>query len=161
MLAVSKLCSVYSSMTDEWKRIRKWSCPNWYTIATFPGRNEENHKNLSQDSQWLFNIWIKHPLNISLEHYPTPIHLVQSSGCYIRTNTVEKPAASILFPEDEGSTFLQNIVTYQGFAWRIIIGSRFDDWVYWHFFTITVDYNSSHTELLLNVCLSCESLTAL
>jgi hypothetical protein len=29
-------------------------------------------------------------------------------------------------------------------------GSRFDDWVYWHFFTITVDYNSSHIELLLN-----------
>jgi hypothetical protein len=30
------------------------------------------------------------------------------------------------------------------------MGSGFDDWVYWHFFTITVDYNSSHTELLLN-----------
>jgi hypothetical protein len=33
------------------------------------------------------------------------------------------------------------------------MGSGFDDWVYWHFFTITVDYNSSHIELLLNdVC---------
>jgi hypothetical protein len=30
------------------------------------------------------------------------------------------------------------------------MGSGFDEWVYWHFFTITVDYNSSHTELLLN-----------
>jgi hypothetical protein len=30
----------------------------------------------------------------------------------------------------------------------------FDDWVYWHFFTVTVVYNSSHIELLLNeVCL--------
>jgi hypothetical protein len=30
------------------------------------------------------------------------------------------------------------------------MGSGLDDWVYWHFFTITVDYNSSHIELLLN-----------
>jgi hypothetical protein len=28
-------------------------------------------------------------------------------------------------------------------AWLIIMGSGFDDWVYWHFFTITVNYNSS------------------
>jgi hypothetical protein len=35
------------------------------------------------------------------------------------------------------------------------MGSGFDEWVYWHFFTITVEYNSSHTELLLNtVCLT-------
>jgi hypothetical protein len=44
------------------------------------------------------------------------------------------------------------------------MGSGFDDWVYWHFFTITVDYDSAHIELLLNdVCLanlSEESLTA-
>jgi hypothetical protein len=33
--------------------------------------------------------------------------------------------------------------------------SGFDDWVYWHFFTITVDYDSSDIELLLNdVCLT-------
>jgi hypothetical protein len=42
--------------------------------------------------------------------------------------------------------------------------SGFDERIYWHFFTITVDYNSSHTELILNdVCLtnlSEESLTA-
>jgi hypothetical protein len=25
-----------------------------------------------------------------------------------------------------------------------------DDWIYWHFFTITINYNSSHIELLLN-----------
>jgi hypothetical protein len=25
----------------------------------------------------------------------------------------------------------------RGLAWRIIMGSGFDDWIYWHFFTIT------------------------
>jgi hypothetical protein len=30
------------------------------------------------------------------------------------------------------------------------VSSGFYDWVYWPFFTITVDYNSSHIELLLN-----------
>jgi hypothetical protein len=42
--------------------------------------------------------------------------------------------------------------------------SGFDDWVYWHLFTITIYYNSSHIELILNdVCLTNfyeESLTA-
>jgi hypothetical protein len=38
--------------------------------------------------------------------------------------------------------------------------SRFDDWIYRHFFTITVDYNSSRIELLLNDA-SDESLTNL
>jgi hypothetical protein len=33
------------------------------------------------------------------------------------------------------------------------MGFRFDDWVYWQFFTITVNYNSSHIGLLLNVYL--------
>jgi hypothetical protein len=37
-----------------------------------------------------------------------------------------------------------------GVAWLIIVGSRFGDWIYWHFFTITLDYNSSHIELLLD-----------
>jgi hypothetical protein len=45
------------------------------------------------------------------------------------------------------------------------MGSGFDDWVYLPFFTITVDYNSSHIELHLNdVCLTNpteESLTNL
>jgi hypothetical protein len=45
------------------------------------------------------------------------------------------------------------------------MGSGFDDWVYCQFFTIRVNNNSSHTELLLNdVCLTNlyeESLTAL
>jgi hypothetical protein len=48
------------------------------------------------------------------------------------------------------------------------MGSGFEVWVYWYFFTITVNYNSSHIELLLNnVCfdeslwrISHESLTA-
>jgi hypothetical protein len=30
------------------------------------------------------------------------------------------------------------------------MGSGFDDWIYWHIFTITVDYKNSHIELLLN-----------
>jgi hypothetical protein len=48
-----------------------------------------------------------------------------------------------------------NIVTHKGLAWLIIMGSRFRDWIYWHFFTITVNYDSSHIELLLNdVCLT-------
>jgi hypothetical protein len=35
------------------------------------------------------------------------------------------------------------------------MGSALDDWIYWHFFIITVNYNSSHTELLLHdVCLT-------
>jgi hypothetical protein len=35
------------------------------------------------------------------------------------------------------------------------MGSGIDDWVYWHLLTITVDFNSSHIELLLNdVCLT-------
>jgi hypothetical protein len=44
------------------------------------------------------------------------------------------------------------------------MGSGFDYCIYWRFFTITVDYNSSHIQLLLNVCLtnlSEESLTDL
>jgi hypothetical protein len=45
------------------------------------------------------------------------------------------------------------------------MGSGFCDWVYWHFFIVTVDYNSSQIELLLNdVCMTNlyeESLTNL
>jgi hypothetical protein len=33
-------------------------------------------------------------------------------------------------------------VTYSGFAWRITMGSGFDDWIYWHFFTITINYSA-------------------
>jgi hypothetical protein len=32
-----------------------------------------------------------------------------------------------------------------GFAWLIIMGSKLDDWIYWHFFTITINYNSSQS----------------
>jgi hypothetical protein len=39
-------------------------------------------------------------------------------------------------------------------AWLIIMGSGFDEWVYWHFFTIPLNYKSSHTELLHDVCLT-------
>jgi hypothetical protein len=35
------------------------------------------------------------------------------------------------------------------------MGSGSDDWIYWHIFTITLNYNGSPTELLLNdVCLT-------
>jgi hypothetical protein len=30
------------------------------------------------------------------------------------------------------------------------MGSGFDNWVHWHFFTIAFNYNSSHTEFLLH-----------
>jgi hypothetical protein len=46
--------------------------------------------------------------------------------------------------------YVMNIATYTGLSCLIIMGSGFDDWVYWHFFTITVNYNSPHIELLLN-----------
>jgi hypothetical protein len=42
------------------------------------------------------------------------------------------------------------IVTYKGLVWLIIMGSGLGDWIYWHFLTITVNYNSSQIELLLN-----------
>jgi hypothetical protein len=42
------------------------------------------------------------------------------------------------------------IAKYSGFEWLIIVGSEFVDWMYWHFFTTAVNYNSSHIELLLN-----------
>jgi hypothetical protein len=29
--------------------------------------------------------------------------------------------------------------------WRIIMCSGFDDWIYWHFFTIAISYNSSQS----------------
>jgi hypothetical protein len=34
---------------------------------------------------------------------------------------------------------------YSGFAWQIIMVSGLDDWIYWHFFTITVNYDSSQS----------------
>jgi hypothetical protein len=39
--------------------------------------------------------------------------------------------------------YTYNIVTYEGFAWRILTGSGMDNWIYWHFFTIIINYNSS------------------
>jgi hypothetical protein len=47
-------------------------------------------------------------------------------------------------------TIWRHIVMCSGFAWLIITGSGFDDWIYWHFFTITVNYNSSQIELFLS-----------
>jgi hypothetical protein len=47
----------------------------------------------------------------------------------------------------------ENIVTYMALAWLIIMGSGFDDWVYWHFFTDASNYNSSHSILTTEVSL--------
>jgi hypothetical protein len=43
---------------------------------------------------------------------------------------------------------LSNIVTYKGLAWLIIMGSGFDEWIYWHFFTTTINYDSSQSMTL-------------
>jgi hypothetical protein len=36
-------------------------------------------------------------------------------------------------------------------AWRIIMGSGLDDWIYWHFFTITIDSNSPQSMAAYNL----------
>jgi hypothetical protein len=41
----------------------------------------------------------------------------------------------------------ENFVMYKGLVWLIIMGSGFNDWVYWHFFTITINYYSSQSIL--------------
>jgi hypothetical protein len=38
-----------------------------------------------------------------------------------------------------------DIVTCEEFVWLIIPGSGLDDWVYWHFLTITTNYYSSRS----------------
>jgi hypothetical protein len=54
--------------------------------------------------------------------------------------------------------FLPNpVVTYLGLAWLIIMGSEFDDWIYWHFFKITINYYSSHTILTAEASLHSDS----
>jgi hypothetical protein len=45
---------------------------------------------------------------------------------------------------------VKRTVKYKGLASLILMGSGSHDWIYWHFYTITVIYNSSHVELLLN-----------
>jgi hypothetical protein len=41
--------------------------------------------------------------------------------------------------------FLINIYCpVSGLAWLIIMGSGINDWIYWHFFTITLNYGSSY-----------------
>jgi hypothetical protein len=71
-------------------------------------------------------------------HTDIDLHNIQQFSPYITENT---------------SYLSYNTVTYPEFAWLIIMGSGFDDWVYWHFFTITLNYNSSNIELLHDVCL--------
>lgn len=38
----------------------------------------------------------------------------------------------------------KNIDRYDGFEWLIIMGSGMDYWIYLHFFTININYNSSN-----------------
>jgi hypothetical protein len=59
-----------------------------------------------------------------------------------QTDIFSQSRISIIRPD-------QYIATYKGLAWLIIVGSEFGDWVYWHF-TITVNHNTLHIELLLN-----------
>lgn len=63
------------------------------------------------------------------------------------------------------NNFFFNIVAYKEWEWQIFVGSGVDDWIYWRFFTIAVDYNNSRIEQLVNcVCLMnlCEeSLTVI
>jgi hypothetical protein len=33
-----------------------------------------------------------------------------------------------------------HIVTCKGLAWLLVMGSGFDDWIYWHIITITINY---------------------
>jgi hypothetical protein len=40
---------------------------------------------------------------------------------------------------------LLRTVTYSGSEWRILMGPGLDDWIYWHFFTTTSNYNSSQS----------------
>jgi hypothetical protein len=46
---------------------------------------------------------------------------------------------------------LYSIATYSGLVWLIIMGLGFDDWVYWHFFTITINYDSSQSVTVYNL----------
>jgi hypothetical protein len=61
-----------------------------------------------------------------------------------------KKIRTFIIPSRNSASGQYCIVTYKGFAWLIIMGSGFDVWIYWHFFTITVNYKNSHIELLLN-----------
>jgi hypothetical protein len=40
-------------------------------------------------------------------------------------------------------SYSNRTVTCREKAWLIMMDSGFDDWIYWHFFTITLNYNSS------------------
>jgi hypothetical protein len=40
---------------------------------------------------------------------------------------------------------VEHMVTYSGLAWRIVLGSGLYDWIYRHFFTLTINYVSSQS----------------
>jgi hypothetical protein len=79
-----------------------------------------------------------------------------SSCTQITGQTLRKSDSSFISPIKladqrvilEGG-WVQNIVTYLGFLWRIIMGSGLDDWIYWHFY-----YNYKQLrQLTINDCL--------
>jgi hypothetical protein len=46
--------------------------------------------------------------------------------------------------------FLRIILSHFRRSWRIIMCSGFDDWIYWHLFKITINYNISNQWLSPN-----------
>jgi hypothetical protein len=47
-------------------------------------------------------------------------------------------------------SIILHTVTYCGFAWLIMMDSGSDDWIYWPFFTITINFDSSHSMTVHN-----------
>jgi hypothetical protein len=50
----------------------------------------------------------------------------------------------------KGQAYWNEYCTYTGLVWLITMGSGFDDWVYCHFFTIIINFNSPLIEILPN-----------
>jgi hypothetical protein len=89
----------------------------------------------------------------SFSHHPVPIKCL-SGG-------VEVLSHLCIFPNCWRDTcYAFHIVTYTGLAWIIIMGSGFDDWVYWHFYTITLNYYSSQSILTAEASLHSASRSA-
>jgi hypothetical protein len=60
-----------------------------------------------------------------------------SSSVSLPINLSTVICSSILYPSTYCHVF--------GVLWLTITGSGYDDWVYWHFFTITINHNSSQS----------------
>jgi hypothetical protein len=100
--------------------------------------------------------WSNTPCQLSAPAYSACWQLLPLSGC--------RPFRSQLDCYFTNFQFVACLWIYchvLGVAWRITMGSGFDDWIYFHFFTITVACKSSHTELFANLSLLSESRTGL